>query len=693
MLTGPKTRKLSKAPWDIDAGDEVEIPSNTVIDETPEENRKDSTSSNKRTSKDTVAEGAKLKQTLRSRTKSFGALTSRKVPAVVISRDSVEGLQGLGIDGKNGHGSLPPSPTKLSRASRSVKDSLTSPRDSSDSMSKPWSPVMIRKSSEVGAFSFPPPPLPPLPPQPASPSTSRFQKLQQRLGREVTPIVFDIGPPGGPPAPATKATPRSAPPNIGTFDLARHTSGASSNGNARGAVNSSSRSLHSLSPTSAHFPMSPPTSSTPPFSPTIRADGTAVTTPLATGYKLISLEQAREREMERVALAAQQRKAMAPVEYIAPREETASVPLQAPLPIDGAGKDGSASSSASITGVKTLKNKKSGFLKRMMGGDKTSTPTTPALPQASQSVPVRPETFRTISGNESFTSIPSNSPSPPSVSITVSSPPPTAALPALPSVTLSGPTLLSPAPSALQLDSKGNLIAPSLSLRPVSMGFLAGLPTNFLASPPNAKVQTIYEAPTQYQPRTPSPVLPPSALLSAQLPSSSTLDSDRSSSSSSTTTTPVTPSSPYTSSIATNGKTGSHPSMPSPYDPKTLPSSACYSDADHETLSEVKEQFERAKMVWESIRRDLENQVKELRSEVVRLRGGDDTAIEYDTPCSRCEVRGVLNFTLSCLIIEADLKVSLQMHSEECECPVEPISILSRPRFKGNKGTKSLFSA
>lgn len=615
----------------------------TTPDETSEGNRKDSTSSYNRTSKDKAAEGPKPKQTLRSRTKSFGALTSRKVPAVVIYRDSVDGLQGLGIDGKNGHGSLPSSPTKPSRGSKSVKDSLASPRDSGDSTRGPWSPVMIRKSSEVGAFSFPPPPLPPLPPQPASPSTSRFQKLQQRLGREVTPLVFDIVPSRAASAPPTKAIPRSAPANIQNFDLPRPTSGASSNGNARAVVTGSSRSLHSLSPTSPNFPLSSPTLTTPrPTSPTTRADGTALTTPLATGYKLISLEQAREREMERVALAAQQRKAMAPVEHIAPRVETTPTPLQAPLPIEAVGREGNASSSASITGVKTLKTKKSGFLKRMMGGDKTSVPTTPTLPQTSPSVTVLPETLRTISGTESLATVPSNSPSRPSVSITVSSPPPTAALPAVPSVTLSAPSLLSPSTSALQLDSKGNLIAPSLSLRPVSMGFLAGLPTNFLASPPRAKAQTIYEAPAQQPPRTPSPVVAPSVLRSTQLPSSSTLDSNSSSVFASTTTTPVTPSTSYTSTIATSGKSPSPP-----YDPKSLPASAYYSHADNETLGEVKEQFERAKMVWKSIRRDLENQVKELKSEVVRLRDGEDAAIEYDTPCTRCEVSWVPNVTPS----------------------------------------------
>ena len=459
-------------------------------------------------------------------------------------------------------------------------------------MRKGSAPAALGRS----AFSFPPPNqgLP-----------SAFDKSYTTTSRargSPTPVLFDIIAPGAPlPSPTSLIPPRSAPANIATFSASERASGRSS------TMDSLSAYTTLTNPRSPSFPPSPPSPSSS-FVPLAGVDETIATTSPGAGYTLISLAAARQRETDRVSAAAAQRQAMLPVEHIAGREEVVRRVGTPQRSRESSGGDLSSASSG-----KTLKAKKSGFLKRMMGGDRPPVPSMPM--ERSPEVPVV-ESFRALPDDYVH-----SAPFPPPV--TISSPHQSVDLKSSVSFKIQpappGRANLLKMPSSDQLGAR---LAPALSLRPVSTFFSPGI-AGFLAddttshSRNTTSPSTLRGVSPSRSPTTPdfaTPIQSPFAPSFHSSTTGSSLFDDGASISSSSVTTPLTPG--FSPSIS-----HFHPRPFSPpFSPKALPDPLASSRDGGESVAVGQEQFARAKQTWKKMQWELETQIRTLKAEVERLK-------------------------------------------------------------------------
>lgn len=574
---GPKMKIISKAPWDLD-GTEGPIDPPRRKSEASTRTLYPTTSSHARTkpSKDSVRSADDKPKFSRSR--SFSALTLRNGSSEEDVRRSEDALRGLGLGGLHAQES-PPNPPRSPGLLPKPRSMTGSSRGRSflDMDDAPEG----RAAELGGAFSFPPPT--------ARGAVAAFDKSYKTTSRG---SPFDIIVPGSPlPSPPSALHPRSAPANITTFSASeRAYSRSSTVASLSIPSNMPSEPLSTRSPSTPTFPSSPPSPSSS-FIPLAGLDEASLPTSGGPGYTLISLAAARQRETDRVSAAAAQRKAMLPVEHIAGREEVvrrASTPQRSR---ESSGGDLPPSSG------KTLKTKKSGFLKRMMGGDRPPVPTLPL--ERSPEVPAV-ETFRALPDDY--------------VHSTAASPPPVTISFPHQSVDLRSAVAfkIQPAPprrtNLLKMPSSDQLgrgLAPALSLRPVSTFFSPGI-AEFLtdekadsyrtpASPSTSRGFSPSRSPTSPDFSTPiqSPLAP--SFRSSTTAQSSLFD-DRASFSSSVTT-PLTPAfSPSVSHFH------SQPFSPT-FDPKSLSDPAKQAQA------------------WRKMQWEFETQIRVLKAQVERLKG------------------------------------------------------------------------
>lgn len=643
LFAGPKVKMISQAPWDTDRSDTQSSFASTSTSTDPPSSsssasvrtRGSSDTGNRRVKeppKELPKEHGKPKSS--SRTRSVSVLSSRR--SNTDSNDakaSEEALRGLGLV-------LPPtgeaSPTK-DHATRSLKSPVsrgeTSFLDLGPSESRSRSPSGRKGSAppDLGGnvFAFPQQASSPLPSPPPT-----LQKVPRSRGKSPAPAGFEMVTPGAPQVPC------SAPPTTTFFsaaDIALPTSSSTSTLTVRIPTLSTSGSLHSLASglsSPSPYPSSP-TSTTGLPSPNINGV-TSSSGGVPAGYKLISLSEARQRESDRVANAAAQRKAMLPVEHIAGREEIsygAPTERKRESSISSlvgrnsvSGPSGgfnpppsqplSASSTAASIHARSLKTKKSGFLKRMMGGEKTSP--LPAVPDWNEA-PV-PETFRALADDYVH---------PAPLSVTVSSPDHSSFLAAKHSTTTPTTTsrmafLSTPTPDPDLRIRKG--LAPSLSLRPISMAFSAGLPTDFLAG---------IESGTDHArtPRNTSPTVEAAhspfapSFRSATTHSSSIFDDSASLSSSSANT-------PVTHAFS--------PLIPYFHHLEKSPRSPAYEGP--QSLAKLQDQFLKATKAWKVQQFDLESQIRALRNELEEVKGGVERRASSEADASECRVRSFLFF-------------------------------------------------
>lgn len=641
---------MTKAPWEDDDADSIM----SVSSYAP---------STKEITKNVLV---KPKQTLRSRSKSFGTLGIRRGH----SEDGPSGEEsfqasGLGGDlAQNINGSASQATQTLSRSPKGVKDRLTASRGDSileitDQASKPWDPIMIRKgssNSDAGVTVLPfQQPLTYIDPahttqqeqeQLSRPSYNRAGSSKEGL----TPLVFDRSLP----TPTTPPLPHSAPPYITTFSADDKINPRSV---SAGSTTTQSRSLHSTSPTTPSFP--PTTNISAPFSAVMGYDGTALTSNSGTGYKLISLEMARMRETERVAAAAASRKAQLPVEnrpettYSTATSSGNSNPASTGRKSSYGKEESSGGSTNSSSNAPaphpTLKNKRSGFLKRMLGGGDKVVPPLPSAP----SQKVEPEeTFRAIDDEYDIgslmlkqTSVPSNNAP---IVITLASP-----LPSLHSTS----TFTSSA-SFNQFDSedesKQNGLAPSLALRPISMFTGFGLPDNFLSTISKEDIVVQEDTPRIRSTKSPTGAIPSPLILTP-----STSYPFLASPPGSTASTPLAPRFPSSATHTTlHAPASSNQSTPTA-ELKTLPSPTSanntrsyYEPQALETYTELQQRFTLASLEWKGLQEDYEFQIKVLTAEVERYKlegaGGESATQSFvtveESHCSKCHVSFLIEF-------------------------------------------------
>ncbi|KAK4704758.1 hypothetical protein P7C70_g1451, partial [Phenoliferia sp. Uapishka_3] len=724
--SGPRMKIISPAPWDAEDDDTRSITSTTtsIVESstasirgrrsTETAVRRGPYSSSKALPKENVKPS---KEKANTRTRSFSVLTSRRATPDLAEHkaSSEEALRGLGLGL-----SVPDSPSTQTFAS-SISDASSndSAKDiASQSRSASTSPVPPRKTTPTpevqNSFAFPSSPTPPSNTLSAPSPQPKSYKSSSR-GRSPTPIVFEMIAPGSQlpqrPIPEVGA-PKSAPANMASFTSAAPgestmpRSASTASLSVRIPPLKASGSLHSLaSGMTSPSVYSPNHSSTSPASPTgffstpTSPTGVAPSSP-GPGYKLISLAEARKRELERVAQAAAQRKAMLPVEHIAGRNEVSygtssesrsssgasRAVLTSPLPSTSTGP-GSASATSSTSppfkstttttppAVRELKSKKSGFLKRMMGGEKPGA--LPPLPDRSYSDPPVTESFR---------SLPDDYVHPSQLSVTVSSPVVSASVPAtatsrspIPTSTNStmntNPTtggrvafLSAPAPSPDLRIRKG--LAPSLSLRPISMAFSAGLPMDFLAEKEKGGDSSSYLTPKPLSPTNDGNLQSPFApsFRSGSSTRSTMFDSDAASLTSSTAVTPITPTfSPLIPYFNEGGK-----GMKTP------------GSAEGEGgFARLQEEYLRERMAWGKRERELEGVIKGLRVELEEARSARERAGREGSAGSGSSA----------------MMSSLEDGEGRCDkcrssMSLTNVSVLARPRpLQGNNSTGSLFGS
>ena len=447
------------------------------------------------------------------------------------------------------------------------------------------------------------------------------------------------------PSPSWAVPPMSAPPTVSLFAHARALTASDSKASlltSPGSAPSTSPSpstpiaLHALgtSPASSaagsYFPHVPGASPAPPASCTARPTGGFA------GHRLISLEEARQRESERSAAAQRKAASTPPLETVVDR--TASR-LREPRTRSSTNESlssrrGVQSPSAIVTGSpkggqtpKAIKPKKSGFLKRMMGGGGSSSGDKhqDRLPSLDSFRPTLP----------SSTSILSLSSTAPGSSLGKSGGLKVAAGP-LSSSASSGHISFLPTPPTESHDrlNKRDLI-PALSLRPISMAFSAGLPSDFLATIPSPIVED----------EPPSPALPTSApirlrahsekltppLRSAPLPTLTEPLPSPYAASFKSSLSPGAPSILFDESPAWASSSATTPLTPAFFGGASSPSagpSSTDSSGAPERLAALQDEYASARCAWAHTQYELESQVKALEAEVQRLRAGSAAACE-----------------------------------------------------------------
>lgn len=229
------------------------------------------------------------------------------------------------------------------------------------------------------------------------------------------------------------------------------------------------------------------------------------------GHRLISLQEARQRESERSAAARRKAATTPPLEISLARENREGQPPRSrskgeslssrrgmPAP-DGLKTTGNAAVLEAPSTV--IKPKRSGFLRRMMGGgggsssaaDKTATSPDPSRPSMSPSVSTLclSPTLSISTSRAADHATPSGVPVPAAPTATA-----TVKYEALsqPRISIQGtPERQDGSDAILQLSTS---TSPTLSLRPVSTAFSAGLPADFFAEPMLAPVAVGSPSPT-----------------------------------------------------------------------------------------------------------------------------------------------------------------------------------------------------
>lgn len=496
----------SPAPWDLEEEAEttsVRSSSSHGRRSSEANSRRGNSSSSSSRGKENVTETAP-KSTNASRARSFSTTSNRPPTAELgnslASREALRGL-GLGV-GLNVTTALPLPPKKPYGGNSFL--------DMDDE-----TPQIIRK----GASSAPP-------------ELGTRPKRSQTLTSP--PMVFEMITPGSLPWPSVPKPlanlTAKIPPQV-----------------------TSSPSSRSLSSTITS-PVSPGGYSRSPSSPLLYSpsmtlsEGESITT-LGNegGYKLISLMDARQRESDRKATSRSREPSTN--SYGLTRDVNSLSTLgstENEVPVAGGGV------------VKTVKAKKSGFLKRMMmggGSGGVSPPTTPITP-----------TMDLQPSKEFLQSLPEIYKLPPPPLPTATSRPSTGNL----------SFLNPPIPDPSEQRSKKTFLAPTLSLRPISTAFSAGL-GDYLATQP---------IPTPLN----SPLAP--SFTSTTTKSSSIFED--SSSFSSATTTPLTP------NFTTQSK---QPLI-----------------GGGESLNSLKEEFIRASNAWTKKQWELETQIQGLKKELEGLK-------------------------------------------------------------------------
>ncbi|GAA5928427.1 uncharacterized protein JCM15063_003876 [Sporobolomyces koalae] len=650
-ILGPKLKLVSKAPWD-DLGDDEPLAGAlpTAQQAASRSTRKTSEPLKRNapsplpavtTSSKAAKDRKENVKPSKSRTRSFSALTSRRHNTADEAKEREDALQGLGL-GLSQVSAVPDSPSKRSLKGL-VKSYSGLPSSDSyhDLTGRPKTSLDLATRKQ--AIS-----------SPTVTIVSERQRVEaahlRKSGRVPPPVTFDLV--------TSNNVPRSAPPTVSTF-----------------ARSESHSSLHVRQPApvvaalpDASNPCTPnalvPASPSPTSPDTARGSyftavpGGSSQSPSAFGHHLISLEEARQRESENRrarlnghdssnSLASKARTRESTLESVATRKTSSTTP-----PVSQSGYSSPATTIASLPTPRSLKPKKSGFLKRMMGGvdkhERFDTPLPVPPPHDISSRNVQQEQARPIIASSA--SVPSLE----SISAPNSLSRATGLKAAIPLASPANPASASrvafastPAPDPNQRLRKG--FAPSLSLRPVSMAFSAGLPSDFLASLAAAEHAHARALPT----------IPDGDLVSPNAPSFKSVASN--------------------ASTSVFDEAGSAPSgLPlTPLTP-SFPPSISSSPTDEADAMSVKyaalqAEYRKAKTIWQSLQWELESQIRSLQIELQKTK--EETAnVEASTEFSdsdKCSTCGVSKATIA----------------------AAPASVIQRPRFKGQGGSGALFGS
>ncbi|GAA6002529.1 hypothetical protein JCM10207_001164 [Rhodosporidiobolus poonsookiae] len=660
-ILGPKTRIISKAPWDGEAAEEP----------APLPSRRSTDALSQRSFASKAKENVKPVKNLRSR--SFSVLTARRVNTND-PREQEEALKGLGL-GLGVSTGMTGSDSKRSLKSLIKASGVLTESDSFSELptGTVTPPATVRlsernpKHSSPAALAFPSRPVPERTDSSSSASSGKIP----RSGRVPPPVIFDLVQSSSPlPSPTTANAPKSAPATVTIFPSRQDSvpkSGSKgsllTNPPPRSHSNTSTPSTPSAASGLLSSPKAVPTSPTSAsyFTSIPGSSSSGTASPPGFGHKLISLEEARQQqEAERAVAAARTRESTAdslskrrgvPTPTAITTSATSS-PTPAPAP------------PVATAPAKVIKPKKSGFLKRMMGGgDKHDRPEMPSAPV--------PESFRSMSTSDSFRPSMSSSASIPTLSTTTppSSLSRTTGLKVTESPTAHpGRVSFFPTPVTDPNDrirkgaSPGP--APSLSLRPVSMAFSAGLPFDFLAAnSPSSPASTVAPVPVMSTPTLRSPAQLASSPPAVASPQASSFQSSTSTVASSLfdevappsgSTTPMTPG--FSSlSLSTGSNSDDKPSA--------------------ERLAALQDEFSQAKRAWKAQQWELETQVRSLQIELEKQReevASSLRPVEIGDKCDRC---------------------GTVMQAPVAETASGSTSVIQRPRFKGNGGAGTLFGS
>ncbi|BGP15966.1 hypothetical protein JCM10213_004781 [Rhodosporidiobolus nylandii] len=664
-ILGAKTRIISKAPWDgeTEDGADGEPPARRSVDVLS--HRTTASADHRKALKQQLKEN--VKPAKGARTRSFSVLTSRRANTLD-SKEQDEALKGLGL----GLGTtLSGSDSKRSLKSLLKASTALAESESFSDFASNTPPQTVRAAKQSSPAALP---------STSRPTPERVDSASKmpRAARVPASVVFEMVAQGAPLAsPTSAAPPMSAPASITVFSDCQAAPSRSGSKASLGVV--SAKRQNSGNSTTTPSPSTPsalagvlsnPTSPGPgspsyftavPGSSKI---GASSASPSGFGHKLISLEEAKlmqDQDRERAAAAARTRESTADSlpqrrGVPGPASIQTSSPSPAPAPLPPPARE--------------LKPKKSGFLRRMMGGgDKHERPEMPSPPV--------PESLRARPSLSSSASIPTIAATPPSSLGRA------AGLKLTESPASMGPArvsfLPSPSTESSQRTRKGAAVpAPALSLRPVSMAFSAGLPTDFLAAP-SASSSSSSPNPA---PAKPTPTSRSASSSSSPPHSHIPLASPQASSFNSSTSTSAT--SLFDEACPPSGST-------TPLTPSFFNSSLLGSGIDEkersavERLAAVQDEYARAKRGWMAHQLELEAQVRSLQVELdLQMEENERERERGKTPmpplkegeaCDRC------GNVVRVVPLAADAR------------PPGSTSVMQRPKFKGNGGIGTLFGS
>ncbi|GAA5823119.1 hypothetical protein JCM3770_005257 [Rhodotorula araucariae] len=613
-ILGPRTRIISEAPWDTDG---------EVLPVKPSSGRRSfdvlsmaSSMANRaptaKASKDATAWG----HTVRSH--SFSTLLSSHLLSDEDARECERGLAGLGI-GLDTSPVLSPSESKRSFGSLRPSPSM--------SLGEPLPDVAAASLAAYAEHAM------------ARPTSTRAGSAGRvpKVGRCPAPIYFDKASSSPLASPTGPSPPMSAPPSITLFAHASMLSAFESKASlppSSGSPSSTSPSpstpgaLNALGTSPASSSTGSYFSATPGALPTtsMKAGGFG-------GHRLISLEEARQREIDRSAAAQRKAASTPPLETATDRGASR---FRDPRTRDSTAESlssrrgmqlPSAIVTSSPTGAptsKALKPKKSGFLKRMMGGGSDKNHDRPQMPD-----PYRPS----MSSSASI--------------LTLSSVTPASSLgkssglriaESLSSSASTGRVAFAPALPTAANDRIGKRVpAPALSLRPVSMAFSAGLPADFLANSPSSGKNHSATSPSSIAHSSSlrsgggQGLSPPSHSASLPILAGPLVSPQASSFKSSVS--PNAPSSLFDNILPPSAGLAT-PSTPGVL--AALPPSASgdAGPATPERFAALQDEYASAKRAWVRMQYELESQVQALEGEVQRLRAAGEQR------CNRCGAGG-----------------------------------------------------